>query len=248
MTAEDQLDWVARYFRPWRGRLAGIPDLYMAHPLAGGDRQAAGPGAVRQGRPRPPGALPPERRAGHRPRRPRHQAGGLSLAPVFPGWVAIPRPPEPKWERVKARRLAHDPTATTSPPLSVNAWVNRHVRYVADLKDRWQPPGETLKLGTGDCEDFAILKRAILINRGWPAGDLAMLVVKDLASAPSTPCCGSPARSGTSPPTRRSAPPPWPASSSRCSPSGVSRFTGRRLGFSDHLDLEMLEDGPAAPS
>jgi hypothetical protein len=106
----------------------------------------------------------------------------MSLAPVFPGWVAIPRPPEPKWERVKARRLAHDPTATTSPPLSVNAWVNRHVRYVADLKDRWQPPGETLKLGTGDCEDFAILKRAILINRGWPAADLAMLVVKDLAS------------------------------------------------------------------
>jgi hypothetical protein len=30
MTAEDQLDWVARYFRPWRARLAGIPDLYMA--------------------------------------------------------------------------------------------------------------------------------------------------------------------------------------------------------------------------
>lgn len=30
MTAEDQLDVVARYFAPFRGRLAGVEDLYMA--------------------------------------------------------------------------------------------------------------------------------------------------------------------------------------------------------------------------
>jgi predicted transglutaminase-like cysteine proteinase len=96
--------------------------------------------------------------------------------------VAIPRPPEAKWERVKGKRLAHDPTTTTSPPLPVNAWVNRTITYAADLVDRWQMPGETLKRGRGDCEDLAILKRAILINRGWPAELLPLLIVRELAT------------------------------------------------------------------
>lgn len=30
LTAEEQLDWVARYFQPFRGRVAGLPALYMA--------------------------------------------------------------------------------------------------------------------------------------------------------------------------------------------------------------------------
>lgn len=30
MTAEQQLDWVAKYFAPHRGRLGGLSDLYMA--------------------------------------------------------------------------------------------------------------------------------------------------------------------------------------------------------------------------
>jgi hypothetical protein len=30
MTAEAQLDYVAKYFKPYRGRLAGLADLYMA--------------------------------------------------------------------------------------------------------------------------------------------------------------------------------------------------------------------------
>jgi hypothetical protein len=34
----------------------------------------------------------------------------------------------------------------------------------------------------GDCEDLAILKRAILINRGWPAELLPLLIVRELAT------------------------------------------------------------------
>jgi hypothetical protein len=30
MTAEQQLDWVERYFAPWKGKLKTLPDLYMA--------------------------------------------------------------------------------------------------------------------------------------------------------------------------------------------------------------------------
>jgi hypothetical protein len=30
LTAEDQLDWVRKYFAPWRGRLHSVADLYMA--------------------------------------------------------------------------------------------------------------------------------------------------------------------------------------------------------------------------
>lgn len=30
LTPEDQLDWVERFFHPWRGRLAAVSDLYMA--------------------------------------------------------------------------------------------------------------------------------------------------------------------------------------------------------------------------
>lgn len=30
MTAEDQLDYVLKYFQPWKGRLVGLSDIYMA--------------------------------------------------------------------------------------------------------------------------------------------------------------------------------------------------------------------------
>lgn len=49
--------------------------------------------------------------------------------------------------------------------------VNMYVRYVWEqgLNDYWQLPGETLKSGTGDCEDYAILKIAILKHYGIEA-------------------------------------------------------------------------------
>lgn len=41
-------------------------------------------------------------------------------------------------------------------------WVYRNIRYVSDseahgLPDFWQTPYQTLRLGTGDCEDMAVL-------------------------------------------------------------------------------------------
>ncbi|MBN2239024.1 MAG: transglutaminase domain-containing protein [Dehalococcoidales bacterium] len=53
-------------------------------------------------------------------------------------------------------------------------WVSWHVGYRSDIdihgqSDYWQTPAETLELGTGDCEDFAILLCSILRSYGVPA-------------------------------------------------------------------------------
>ncbi len=67
---------------------------------------------------------------------------------------------------------------------NVNRWVNRRLTYKPDggpNRDYWQTPDESLNFNTGDCEDYAILKRAILLTDGGFEDDqLQLLVVKDL--------------------------------------------------------------------
>jgi predicted transglutaminase-like cysteine proteinase len=62
----------------------------------------------------------------------------------------------------------------------VNLWVNAHVAPESDedhwsLADRWDYPLD----GKGDCEDYALLKRKLLIDMGYPRQALLMTVVKD---------------------------------------------------------------------
>ncbi|HEY1942060.1 MAG TPA: transglutaminase-like cysteine peptidase [Roseiarcus sp.] len=62
----------------------------------------------------------------------------------------------------------------------VNQWVNTHVEPETDmdhwgLADRWDYPLD----GKGDCEDYALLKRKMLIDLGYPRQALLMTVVKD---------------------------------------------------------------------
>jgi predicted transglutaminase-like cysteine proteinase len=59
----------------------------------------------------------------------------------------------------------------------VNSHVNSTIREVSDLEqygreDVWALPTS----GKGDCEDFAMLKRKMLIERGWPASSLSIAV------------------------------------------------------------------------
>ncbi|WP_051503899.1 transglutaminase-like cysteine peptidase [Sphingomonas jaspsi] len=68
---------------------------------------------------------------------------------------------------------------------AVNAYVNGHVRFVDDIvqfhvADRWQSVVETLARGRGDCEDFALAKRAMLRAAGVAERDLYLVVLKDL--------------------------------------------------------------------
>ena len=69
---------------------------------------------------------------------------------------------------------------------AVNGYVNARVRFIDDrvqfgVADRWLAPSETLARGRGDCEDFALAKRAMLRAAGVPDKDLYLVVLKDLS-------------------------------------------------------------------
>jgi predicted transglutaminase-like cysteine proteinase len=62
----------------------------------------------------------------------------------------------------------------------VNVFVNHAVEPVSDMEhwgvvDRWDLPMD----GKGDCEDYALMKRKILIERGYPRSALLVTVVRD---------------------------------------------------------------------
>jgi predicted transglutaminase-like cysteine proteinase len=62
----------------------------------------------------------------------------------------------------------------------VNKWVNAYVKPVSDPEqwgviDQWDYPYDR----RGDCEDYALFKRKILIEEGLPRQGLLMTVVKN---------------------------------------------------------------------
>ena len=66
----------------------------------------------------------------------------------------------------------------------VNLTINGMITYQPDLKtyrirDHWAAPGESVAAGVGDCEDYVILKMAILQQLGVPAKAMSVVVLKD---------------------------------------------------------------------
>ncbi len=62
----------------------------------------------------------------------------------------------------------------------VNRWVNDTIKPMTDLDhwgviEKWSYPDD----GYGDCEDYVLLKRKILISAGWPREALLITVVRD---------------------------------------------------------------------
>jgi predicted transglutaminase-like cysteine proteinase len=62
----------------------------------------------------------------------------------------------------------------------INLWVNSHVKPMTDMDhwgvvERWNYPDD----GYGDCEDYALQKRKMLMQAGWPREALLMTVVRD---------------------------------------------------------------------
>jgi predicted transglutaminase-like cysteine proteinase len=63
----------------------------------------------------------------------------------------------------------------------VNQWVNESIKPMTDMDhwgviERWSYPDD----GYGDCEDYVLLKRRVLIQAGWPRQALLITVVRDL--------------------------------------------------------------------
>lgn len=68
----------------------------------------------------------------------------------------------------------------------INRWVNRHIAYVADesnyrQRDFWATADETVARGSGDCEDFAILKMHMLRAAGIADDRMKLVLLRDLA-------------------------------------------------------------------
>jgi predicted transglutaminase-like cysteine proteinase len=64
--------------------------------------------------------------------------------------------------------------------VAVNRAVNNRIKPITDLKhwgviDRWDFPDD----GLGDCEDYQLLKRKLLADRGLPRRAMRMTVVRD---------------------------------------------------------------------
>ena len=64
--------------------------------------------------------------------------------------------------------------------IETNYMANKSVEPVTDLEqynleEHWTLPGKY-----GDCEDYVLLKRQLLIDKGWPVSSLLVTVVKQL--------------------------------------------------------------------
>jgi predicted transglutaminase-like cysteine proteinase len=64
--------------------------------------------------------------------------------------------------------------------IRVNTWVNEQIKPITDLEhwgvvERWNYPTD----GYGDCEDYVLAKRQMLMKAGWPREALLITVVRD---------------------------------------------------------------------
>jgi predicted transglutaminase-like cysteine proteinase len=62
----------------------------------------------------------------------------------------------------------------------VNKWVNDNIKPLTDQEhwgvvEKWSFPDD----GYGDCEDYVLLKRRLLVQAGWPREALLITVVRD---------------------------------------------------------------------
>ena len=105
--------------------------------------------------------------------------GAASRAPI--GWVefCIEYKSECASKPSEARDVVLSPKAWTD-LVQVNNWVNANIKPLTDqdhwgVVERWNYPDD----GYGDCEDYVLLKRKMLMRAGWPREALLITVVRD---------------------------------------------------------------------
>lgn len=107
------------------------------------------------------------------------EVGGTTSPPI--GWnqFCVEYNPECRTKPSMPRDVVLSASAWND-LVRVNRWVNANVRPITDLEhwgvvERWNYPDD----GYGDCEDYALEKRRMLIDAGWPRESLLMTVVRD---------------------------------------------------------------------
>jgi predicted transglutaminase-like cysteine proteinase len=107
------------------------------------------------------------------------EVGEPTRAPI--GWVefCVEYNPECKTRPSTPRDVVFTPKAWAD-MVKVNNWANQNITPVTDLEhwgvvERWNYPDD----GKGDCEDYVLLKRRMLMQAGWPREALLITVVRD---------------------------------------------------------------------
>jgi predicted transglutaminase-like cysteine proteinase len=105
--------------------------------------------------------------------------GEPTRAPI--GWVDFCRryAPECDTRPSVARDVVLSAKAWTD-LVRINKWANDHITPVTDMEhwgvvERWDYPDD----GRGDCEDYVLLKRRMLMDAGWPREALLVTVVRE---------------------------------------------------------------------
>ena len=105
--------------------------------------------------------------------------GEPTRAPI--GWVEFCVEYKPECNtKASAPRDVVLTTKAWEDMVKVNTWANENIQPVTDLEhwgvvERWNYPDD----GKGDCEDYVLLKRRMLMQAGWPREALLITVVRD---------------------------------------------------------------------
>ena len=104
-------------------------------------------------------------------------------APTRPpiGWMdfCIEYAPECETKPLEARDVVLTPKAWKD-LARINKWANNSIWPITDMDhwgvvERWNYPDD----GYGDCEDYVLLKRKMLLQAAWPRQALLITVVRD---------------------------------------------------------------------
>jgi predicted transglutaminase-like cysteine proteinase len=105
--------------------------------------------------------------------------GDTTRAPI--GWVEYcsDNPSECSGGQSQPRDIVLTQTAWQD-LTKVNRWANDNIKPVTDMDhwgviEKWSLPTD----GYGDCEDYVLIKRKMLIDAGWPRQALLITVVRD---------------------------------------------------------------------
>ena len=118
----------------------------------------------------------------------RRQPSGRSMSRSAPrrappiGWVEFcnEHAEGMRRHRERAARRGADRRRSGRTWCASTSWVNDSIKPVTDLEhwgvvEKWSYPDD----GKGDCEDYVLLKRRMLMQAGWPREALLITVVRD---------------------------------------------------------------------